>query len=136
MNDKLLKIKGQKIGCLEYFIDVSWVKDFRPHDFEKRLESAKKETEKAKKALEKFGKVDILLCHQPPLGILDKVNNNFVPKDWLGKHAGSKIILDYIKKQQPKYVFCGHIHEGEGMQKLGKTEIYNLGVAGYKVLDL
>ena len=41
-----------------------------------------------------------------------------------------------IKKHQPKYVFCGHIHEAEGKAKIGKTEIYNLGVAGHKIINL
>ena len=45
-------------------------------------------------------------------------------------------MLDYIKKYQPKYVFCGHIHEGEGKAKIGKTEVYNLGVAGHKIINL
>ena len=69
--------------------------------------------------------------------IFDKVSPKYnPPKDWIGKHAGSKVILDYIKKYQPKYVFCGHIHEGEGKAKIGKTEVYNLGVAGHKIINL
>jgi len=57
------------------------------------------------------------------------------PKSWRGKHAGSKVILDYLRKKQPLYSFCGHIHEGEGMKKIGKTEVYNLGVGGYKIVE-
>ena len=81
--------------------------------------------------------MDILICHQPPYGFLDKVSGKYgAPKKWVGKHAGSKVILNYIKKYQPKYVFCGHIHEGEGKVKIGKTEVYNLGVAGHKIIEL
>ena len=86
--------------------------------------------------LKRFGEIDILLCHQPPHGILDKVTAKFAPKHWKGKHAGSKTILDYIQKYHPKYVFCGHIHEGEGMRKIGASEVYNLGVCGYKLVKL
>ncbi len=65
-----------------------------------------------------------------------KYLSKFAPKHWQGKHAGSKLILRYIKKAKPKYVFCGHIHEGKGKVKIGKAEIYNLGVCGYKIINL
>ena len=57
------------------------------------------------------------------------------PKHWRGKHAGSKIILEYIKRKQPRYTFCGHIHEGEGSKMIGKTRVNNLGVCGYKIIE-
>jgi len=135
--NRLRKLNGLRIGFLEYFTDVSWVKEFKPSNYKKSIKKAKKETDKAKKILNRFGKLDILICHQPPYGILDKVSGKYgAPKYYIGKHAGSKVILDYIKKYQPKYVFCGHIHEGEGNVKIGKTEIYNLGVVGHKLVEL
>ncbi len=137
VKNRLRLINGLKIGFLEYFIDTNWVEDFKPHNYKKLIRKAKKETNKAKKILRRFGKIDILVCHQPPYGIMDKVSSKYnPPKNWIGKHAGSKIILEYIKKYQPKYVFCGHIHEGEGMKRLGKTEVYNLGVAGHKIIEM
>lgn len=70
----------------------------------------------------------ILISHNPPNGYVDKAYN--------GKHVGSKILLNAIKKHQPKYVFCGHIHEAKGKAKIGKTQVYNLGERGdYLVLD-
>jgi Icc-related predicted phosphoesterase len=130
-------VNGLRIGFLEYFVDTIWVQNFKPSDYIKRLNQSKKETIKAKKILKNFKKLDILICHQPPYGYLDKVSSRYnPPKSWIGKHAGSKVILDYIKKYQPKYVFCGHIHEGEGKAKIDKTEVYNLGVAGYKIINL
>ena len=130
-------INGLRIGFLEYFTDVNWIQNFKPSDYSKRLSKARKETIKAKKILSNFKNLDILVCHQPPFGYLDKVSSRHnPPKNWIGKHAGSKVILDYIKKYQPKYVFCGHIHEGEGKVKISKTEVYNLGVAGHKIIDL
>jgi Icc-related predicted phosphoesterase len=138
INNRIVNVSGVKIGGLEYFIDTSWVKDFKPVEYEKRLKEAKRETEKARKILNRFGTYDanIFLCHQPPQGYLDESNFSGAPASWKGKHAGSKVILDYIKKYQPKYVFCGHIHEGEGRTKIGKTEVYNLGVAGYKIVEI
>ncbi len=100
------------------------------------MKIAKAESKKAQGILKRFGKVDILVCHQPPYGILDKVNFPGVPKGWKGKHAGSKIILNYIKKYQPKYVFCGHIHEGEGIEdKIGKTKVIQVGRKG-KIIEV
>ena len=136
INNRLAKFKGIKIGGLEYFIDDIWVKTFKPSNYSDRLKSAKKETAKAKKILNYFRKVDILVCHQPPHGILDKVTFAQAPKSWKGKHAGSKVILDYIKKEHPPYVFCGHIHEGEGYKKFGKSNIYNLGFCKHKIIDI
>jgi Icc-related predicted phosphoesterase len=137
INNKVIDFNGIKIGGLEYFVDTNWVRDFKPSDFKKKMAEAKKETAKAKKVLNKFGKIDILLCHQPPYGALDKSNNPYAPKDWKGKHAGSKLILSYIKKKQPKYVLCGHMHEGKGKKKIGKTQVINVGHSGdYSIIDV
>ncbi|MBS3075285.1 metallophosphoesterase [Candidatus Pacearchaeota archaeon] len=130
-------IYGLKAGFLEEFTDVSWIKEFKPDHYIKRLKKAKQECNIVKRILKKFKDIDILVCHQPPYKVLDKVSSKYnPPKNWIGKHAGSKIILNYIKKYQPKYVFCGHIHEGKGMKRVGKTEVYNLGVAGYKIIEI
>ncbi len=135
LNNRVANFEGIRIGGLEYFVDTNWVRDFKPSDYEERLLSAKKDTQKAKDVLKWFDGLDVLVCHQPPYGVLDKVGG-MAPKHWRGKDAGSKVILNYIKSKKPKYVFCGHIHEGEGMKKVGKSEVYNLGVAGYKFVEL
>jgi len=136
INNRVANFEGVRIGGLKYFVDTNWVREFKPSDYKESLKSAKKETDKAKQVLRWFNSLDILVCHQPPYGVLDKVTAKFAPKHWQGKHAGSQVILDYIRKHQPKYVFCGHIHEGKGMKKIGKTEVYNLGVAGYKIIKI
>jgi len=137
VKNRLRLLNGLKIGFLEYFNDICWFKEFKPRDYRKSIQISKKETNRVRKILNNFGKMDVLVCHQPPYGILDKVSSKYnPPSDCIGKHAGSKIILDYIKKHQPRYVFCGHIHEGEGMKRIGRTEVYNLGVAGYKILNI
>jgi len=136
INNKLANFNGIRIGGLQYFIDTNWVQDFKPSDYKEKMKLAKKETAKAKKVLKWFNKLDILLCHQPPYKILDKVTAKYAPKQWQGKHAGSKTILNYIKTKQPKYVFCGHIHEGKGKKKVNQTEVYNLGLAGYKLITI
>jgi len=138
VKNRLRIINDLRVGFLEYFEDISWVKEFKPKDYNEKLREAKKQTDKAKKVLKNFGNLNILICHQPPYGILDKVSEKYnPPKSWIGKHSGSKLILDYIKKKQPRYVFCGHIHEGKGKAKIGKTEVYNVGHSGdYVLLDI
>ena len=139
VKNSLRIIDNLRIGFLEYFVDTNWVREFKPKDYKEKLKEAKQETEKAKRVLKRFGKnLDVLVCHQPPYGVLDKVSGKYnPPKNWIGKHAGSKTILDYIKKKQPRYVFCGHIHEAKGKAKIGKTEVYNLGYFGdYVLLDI
>jgi len=134
INNIIINFKGIRIGGLDYFIDTGWVKEFKPSDYKKRMSAAKKQTEKVKRILKWFNCIDILVCHQPPYGVLDKITAKFAPKSYQGKHAGSKAVLNYIKEKQPKYVFCGHIHEGKGTKRIGKTEVYNLGVCGYKII--
>ncbi len=129
-------IDGLRVGFLEMYTDISWVKEFKPMDYAEKMRKAKKETERARNVLNRFSDLDILICHQPPYGVLDKVENPAAPKEWQGKHAGGKAILDYVRKEQPKYVFCCHIHEGEGEAKIGGTEVYNLGVCGSRVVEL
>ncbi len=137
INDKLVKFKGIKILGLNYFIDTSWGKEFKADWDKDRIKEVKKETAKAKRILRKLGKTDILVCHQPPFGVLDRVNFPGAPKHWQNKRAGSKVILDYVRSKHPRYVFCGHIHEAKGKKKVGKTEVHNVGVAGdYFLLNI
>jgi hypothetical protein len=71
----------------------------------------------------------IAICHAPPLGTpLDRITNL--------KHAGSRAMRDFIRREQPRYFFCGHIHESAGAQdKIGETSAMNVGRKGY-MLDL
>jgi Icc-related predicted phosphoesterase len=133
VKNQVRNLNRLRIGFLEYFVDNCWIKEFGEED-KQRIKNAKKETEKAKRVLKRFNNLDIFICHQPPYGVLDKVGFKGAPKSWIGKHAGSKVILDYINKKQPKYVFCGHIHEAKGKTKIGKTEVYNIGSNGDSLL--
>ena len=39
-----------------------------------------------------------------------------------GLHAGSTAVREFIRRQQPAYFFCGHIHEAEGVEiGIGQT---------------
>ena len=67
----------------------------------------------------------VLICHAPPLDTeLDRVRD--------GLHAGSRAVREFIEKYQPKYFFCGHIHEAAGVSvEIGKTRAMNVGKHGY-----
>jgi uncharacterized protein len=65
----------------------------------------------------------ILVSHQPPYGTL---NDQVAP----GVHVGSKSIRKFIEINQPLICFSGHIHEGVGIDHIGKTAIVNPGPAG------
>ncbi len=138
----ILNIGGKKksnakfsIAGYSYFVETDWVERFEKNDDESLLSSVKGDL-KAKKWFGKLKKVDIILTHNPPYGVLDKVNFPSAPKDWQNKKAGSKYLLNYIKRKQPRYAICGHIHEGAGERMVGKTKVINLGCGNWKVLDL
>lgn len=78
----------------------------------------------------KMSKVPVVIAHAPPFGVLDR-------SDYSNSHVGSKILLRAIKKYQPKLVLCGHIHEGKGKAKIGKTTVINAGCCGdYFIIDI
>jgi len=68
-------------------------------------------------------KVKVFVPHAPPHGTkVDKV--------FMGTHVGSKSVRDFIEREQPDVVICGHIHEARGQDVIGKTKIVNCGPAG------
>jgi Icc-related predicted phosphoesterase len=81
--------------------------------------------------LEKFSSLDplILICHAPPKNTkLDRADE--------GQHFGSQAVRDFIDRHQPRYFYCGHIHEAAGQTEvLGRTQGSNVGKRGM-LLDL
>jgi Icc-related predicted phosphoesterase len=61
---------------------------------------------------------DILVVHGPPFGFGDLTVR--------GRRTGSPSLTRRIEEIQPKLVVCGHIHEGRGMYRLGKTLVVNV----------
>jgi len=62
----------------------------------------------------------ILVAHQPPF-------NTRTDRIFFGKHVGSHAIRRFIEIHQPALAFCGHIHEGNGIDSIGKTLVLNPG---------
>lgn len=69
---------------------------------------------------------DILVTHGPPHGVRDRSE--------AGTYCGSVALYNWIKKNQPKMVVCGHIHEGWGAAMVDNTLVVNASIctAAYK----
>ncbi len=65
--------------------------------------------------------------HAPPYGCgaLDLVGNPDRPGET--KHVGSHAVRDFIERVQPLVALVGHIHEGKGVARLGRTDVFNPG---------
>jgi hypothetical protein len=62
----------------------------------------------------------VLVTHAPPHGTgLDKIES--------GIHVGSKSVRQYVEQKQPSVLTCAHVHEGRGIEKLGRTVMVNPG---------
>lgn len=67
----------------------------------------------------------VLICHCPP-------RNTPLDQAGPGRHFGSESIRLFIERHQPRFFFCGHIHEAGGVQtRLGATFAVNAGKQGY-----
>jgi len=76
----------------------------------------------------KQGKV-IFVSHNVPYNTrLDKISMK-ADKKVINKHYGAKLIKRTISKYQPILSIAGHIHEGFGKDKIGKTLALNTGSA-------
>jgi Icc-related predicted phosphoesterase len=61
-----------------------------------------------------------VVSHAPP-------RNTKVDLSFSRIHAGSVSLRDFIEKNEPDIVFCGHIHEAKGVDHIGNTVIVNPG---------
>ena len=72
-------------------------------------------------------KPDILLAHYTPLNYFDKMESKGHALS--GSHMGVSSYNRAIKKYSPKLFVCGHMHEYQGMKKMGKTWVVATGSA-------
>lgn len=74
----------------------------------------------------------ILVAHDPPRN----TSLDMLPG---GAHVGSAAVRAFIDRVQPAVCLTGHIHEGIGMEHIGRTTAVNPGMAangGYAVIGL
>lgn len=62
----------------------------------------------------------VIVSHTPPKGT--KVDRAFS-----SIHAGSASLRTFIENRKPSIVFCGHIHEAKGVDRIGDTIVVNPG---------
>jgi Icc-related predicted phosphoesterase len=77
-------------------------------------------------------RVKIFCPHAPPRGTSCDVLRS-------GEHVGSVAIRDFVAREQPDVVLCGHIHEARGMDEIGRSRVVNPGAAAaghYAVIEL
>lgn len=67
----------------------------------------------------------VLVAHCPPKATaLDRIGD--------GVYGGSTAVREFIEQHQPRYFFCGHIHEAEGVAiQMGTTYAVNVGKKGF-----
>ena len=63
------------------------------------------------------GKVDVLITHGPPHGILDSVQD--------GVSVGCRHLQKKTAEIKPKFHFFGHVHESSGTRKISETTFSN-----------
>jgi len=116
------------IGFGGYMDIDAYLKDKKNERYKKILERRKKSEKNFYSRLKKFKKNDIFVFHYPPRGFFDVINaKDGNPMN--GKSAGVGFFTDAIKKYKPLFVVCGHMHEYQGVKKLGKTQIIATGAA-------
>jgi len=64
----------------------------------------------------------ILISHSPP-------HRTRLDRTMLNLHVGSLSVRRFIEENEPLLVFCGHIHEAKGEDKIKSTIIVNPGPA-------
>jgi len=62
----------------------------------------------------------VVLAHIPP-------RDTRLDRTLFWSHAGSTALRTFIDQAQPGLVFCGHIHEARGVDRLGATVAVNCG---------
>jgi hypothetical protein len=125
-NTGIIKIKSQSFILFDFLFEKESARSITP-----KIKLIMKSNANRKRKLNNLLRENpnsVLITHNPPYGYLDKITS--------GKHVGSKIIYEAIKKHQPLLVLCGHIHEAEGETRIGKTKVYNLGDNNYKILEI
>jgi len=87
---------------------------FEPEDSE-----IKRGLERAFHDVRKAG-VLVQVTHAPPARTgVDVISS--------GAHVGSETVRKFIEEKQPAVAICSHIHEGRGVDEIGKTKIVNSG---------
>ncbi|MBU0957253.1 MAG: metallophosphoesterase family protein [Nanoarchaeota archaeon] len=108
-------------------VDKRIIKELKEKYGGKAEKKIKKIKGQNKKYYDKFKKIldrdSVFVSHNCPYYILDKIAQG----EMKGKHYGSWLTKELIKKFNPFLVICGHMHENWGKKKVGRTWVVNPG---------
>ena len=126
------KIDGLEIVGHGGYVDVTqYIKDRMDADEKRHKERLKRYNKTREKLFDIFdNKPDkdfIFLIHYSPYGVFDKVKYKGSPMN--GKHVGFEPYNWIIKKYKPLLVISGHMHEYQGVKRMGRSLIVNPGPA-------
>jgi len=120
-----------------YVEDEEFVENDGPEMVAKRKKRMRKSRELMFKLCKKEKGKKIFVLHYPPKGVFDIIRDK---KNLMnGKSAGIRAFREAIVNFKPKLVLCGHMHEYQGMKKIGESLIVNPGDTGegkYAIVDV
>jgi Icc-related predicted phosphoesterase len=80
----------------------------------------------ASKLLDRFGHVDVMLAHSPPLGVNDDADDP--------AHVGLQGLRDYVEREHPAMLLHGHTYPPLPVERLGDTQVRH--VRGHRFVAL
>jgi uncharacterized protein len=80
----------------------------------------------AAKALARFGHVDVLLAHSPPLGVNDDADDP--------AHTGLAGLREYVEREHPAMLLHGHTYPPLPVERFGTTAVRH--VRGHRFVTL
>jgi uncharacterized protein len=80
----------------------------------------------ASKKLRRFGHVDVMLAHSPPLGVNDDADDP--------AHVGLTGLREYIEREQPAMLLHGHTYPPLPVERFGATAVRH--VRGHRFVTL
>jgi Icc-related predicted phosphoesterase len=121
-----LGIESVHLRCVEVcgltFGGFSGSHEYRPAKGQRLMWSQKQ----ASKLLDRFGHVDVMLAHSPPLGVNDE------PDD--PAHVGLVGLRDYVEREHPAMLLHGHTYPPLPVERLGETQVRH--VRGHRFVRL
>lgn len=117
----LAGFSGYRVASTKGFVSLNKKDKKRVKNFNEKW---KKRLEKLANKLKKYENV-IFIGHDVPYGYFDLIKYKKSPLR--GKRIGDKYFTNFIKKHQPDIFICSHMHEYQGIKKLGKTSIITTG---------
>jgi len=137
IHKKLIKINDLPIAGHGGYLDITEYLKRKTlksiHSKKAHLKTLNRYKREEKEVLDLFKKNSnklkdfIFLAHYPPYKVFDLIKNKESPL--YNKHGGFEPYNQVIKKYQPLLYICGHMHEYQGIKKLGKTTIVTTGPA-------